>query len=93
MVLPFFSPLDWFLELRVRKRRRTSGECPPPVSDPFSDAESGKNLVRLSRQFVASANRRFEFNERSQFFNRTHNETLSLAAMRVSNPDCSAFTI
>ena len=28
MVLPFFPPLSWFLGLRVRKRRRTSGESP-----------------------------------------------------------------
>jgi hypothetical protein len=34
-------------------------------------------------------NRRFEFQKRSQFFIRMHNETVSVAAMRVSNPDCA----
>jgi hypothetical protein len=34
-------------------------------------------------------NRRFEFQKRSQLFIRVHNETLSVAAMRVCNPDCS----
>ena len=35
------------------------------------------------------ANRRLQFYKRSQLFLRVHNETLSVAAMRVSNPDCS----
>jgi len=30
-----------------------------------------------------------QFHKRSQLFIRTHNETLSVVAMRVSNPDCS----
>jgi hypothetical protein len=38
-------------------------------------------------------NRRFEFQKRSQLFIRVHNETLSVAAMCVSNPDRSPFTI
>jgi hypothetical protein len=32
---------------------------------------------------------RFEFHKRGQLFIRTHNEPLPIAAMRVSNPDCS----
>jgi hypothetical protein len=32
-------------------------------------------------------NRRFKFEECSQLFISTHNETLSVAAMRVNNPD------
>jgi hypothetical protein len=35
----------------------------------------------------AGANRRFEFQKRSQYFIDTHNETLSVAAVRVNNPD------
>jgi hypothetical protein len=38
-------------------------------------------------------NRRFEFEKRSQLFIRVHNETLSVAAMRVNNPDCSTLGI
>ena len=37
--------------------------------------------------------RRFEFQKRSQLFIRTHNETLSVVAMRVNNPDRSPFGI
>jgi hypothetical protein len=43
----------------------------------------------LSRQFAASADRRFEFQKRRQFFIRTHNATLFVAAMRVNDPDRS----
>jgi len=38
---------------------------------------------------AASTSRPFKFNKRSQLFIRTHDETLSVAAMRVSNPDRS----
>jgi hypothetical protein len=34
-----------------------------------------------------------KFQKCSQLFIRTHNKTLAIAAMRVSNPDCSAFNI
>jgi hypothetical protein len=37
--------------------------------------------------------RPFEFQKRHQLFIRTHNETLSIAAMCVSNPNGSAFGI
>jgi hypothetical protein len=51
----------------------------------FMSGEFLKNLASLSRQF--------EFNKRSQLFIRTHNETLSVAAMRVDNPDRSSVGI
>jgi hypothetical protein len=38
-------------------------------------------------------NCRFQFQKRRQFFIRTHNETLSVATMRVSNPDRSPVAI
>jgi hypothetical protein len=76
----------------VRKRRRTSGgKCPPPDSDPFNDAEFGKNLAGLSNQFAASSNRRFEFYKRSPLFIRPHNEPLSVVAMCVRNKDRRGF--
>ena len=36
---------------------------------------------------LAVENRRFEFHKRRQLFIRTHNEELTVAAMRVCNPD------
>jgi hypothetical protein len=38
---------------------------------------------------VSSANHRFEFHKRSQLFISPHNETLSVATLRVTNPDRS----
>ena len=38
---------------------------------------------------IARANRRFNFHKRCQLFIRVHNETLSVAAMRVCNPERS----
>jgi hypothetical protein len=92
-VLPLFFPADCLWWLRVRKRRRTQrGKCPPPDSDPCSDAELGKNLSSASSQFGASPNCRFQFRKRSQLLVDTHHETLSVT-MRVNNPDFSSVAI
>src|SRR4029450_9292958 len=66
-----------------------SGENPRPDSDPFSDAEFGKNLVDPSRQIAASANRRFKFDKGRQLLISLDNATLSIAAVCVCNPDRS----
>jgi hypothetical protein len=42
-----------------------------------------------TKQFAAGANHRFQFQKRRQLFIRTGNETLSVVAMCVNNPDCS----
>jgi hypothetical protein len=73
--------------------KNLAGKRPPPDSNPFSDAEFGKNLANLSNQFAASANRRFQIDKRRQCLIRGHNITLSVAAMRVNNPDCSPLRI
>jgi hypothetical protein len=39
---------------------------------------------------AASTSRRFEFQKRRQLFARTRNETLSVVAVRVCNPDRSS---
>jgi hypothetical protein len=41
----------------------------------------------------ARPDRRFEFERCSQLFISTHNETLSVAAMRVNNPERSPVAI
>jgi len=38
-------------------------------------------------------NRRFKLDKRSQYFISAHDETLSVVAVCVSNPDCSPLTI
>jgi hypothetical protein len=55
--------------------------------------ESRINLVSLSRLFAATANRRFDFDKRGQLLISTHNETLSVVAICVRNPDCSPVEI
>jgi hypothetical protein len=44
-------------------------------------------------QFDATADRRFQFQNRRQLSIRSHNETLAVTATRVCNPDCAAFAI
>ena len=41
----------------------------------------------------SDSNRRFQSNKRGQLFIRAHNETLSVGAMWVCNPDCSPVRI
>jgi hypothetical protein len=45
------------------------------------------------RPLSDGANHCFEFHERGHLFIRTHNETLSVAAMRVNNPDRSPLRV
>jgi hypothetical protein len=52
----------------------------------FISSGVSEYLASLSSLFAASADHRFRFKKRGQLFIRTHNETLSVAAMRVSNP-------
>jgi hypothetical protein len=47
MVLPFFSPLRldfWTAGPEETKNPAGQKKCPTPDSDPFNDAEFGKNL-------------------------------------------------
>jgi len=59
----------------------------------FSSRTSFLAFLRNSYALSVQSNRRFQFHKRSQHFIRPHNETLSVVAMRVSNPDCSSFGI
>jgi hypothetical protein len=43
----------------------------------------------MPQTITRAANRRFKFDKRSQLFIRSHNETLSVAAMCVGNKDRS----
>ena len=60
---------------------------------PFKDGEFGENLANVSNKFAASADRGIKFQKRSQYFIRAHNETLSVVAMCVCNPNRSLFAI
>ena len=47
----------------------------------------GLAMRNLRAVLPKGANRRFQFKKRRQLLIRVHNETLPVAAMRVSNPD------
>jgi len=51
------------------------------------------DCVRRGPDSRSTLNSRFKFDKRSQLFIRTHNETLSVAAMRVNNEDRSPVRI
>jgi hypothetical protein len=90
MVLPFpFSAMDILGTAGLEQAKNLAGKSPPPDSNPVNDAESAESRASLSRQFAAAVNRRFEFQKRGQLFICVHNETLSVIAVGVHNPDCS----
>jgi hypothetical protein len=51
--------------------------------------DSDRRVLEM-RRTSRRENRRFQFKKRRQLLIRPHNETISVAAMRVPNPDCSA---
>jgi hypothetical protein len=67
-----------------------------------SEAESLSQTQKRRRPFILQfapndhhrkKSRRFQFNKRGQPFIGAHNEALSVAAMRISNPDRSSVGI
>ena len=91
MILRLFFPATLFLNCRgLEEGEEPSGRnALRLIQDRLNDTEFCKNRANLSSQFAASADSRFEFQKRSQFFISAHNETISVPAMRVSNPDRS----
>jgi hypothetical protein len=70
------------------RSRKTAGKFHFRLISKFHlTASSLKNLP--TRQADSPHSRVAQFLKRRQLFIRVHNETLSVAAMRVSNPDCS----
>jgi hypothetical protein len=69
-----------------KRRERESFHTLPRIQILVCAGDVAKDPARLSTQKAASPNHRFQFHKRRQLFIRTHNETLSVAAMRVSIP-------
>jgi hypothetical protein len=88
-----FSPCGLFS--RAEDKSKLSDDV---IEEALRDARQQVNISfrkcteNLSGKLAASADRRFELDKRSQLLIRTHKETLSVAAMRVSNPDCTPAT-
>jgi hypothetical protein len=58
-----------------------------------SKDKRGVDLISDALPFGSATDHRFQFHKCGQLFIRVHNETLSVIAMCVSNPDCSPFGI
>jgi hypothetical protein len=73
--------------------KNLAGESPPPDSESVENFESEKNLVRLLRKNhrarIADSNSTNAVN----FSSACCNVTLSVVAMRISDPDCSSLRI
>jgi hypothetical protein len=94
-----FAFIEWFERLRIKHPKMGKDSAKARVIE--------KNAFMVLTVFVAdrsrarlpgcrrdcAADRRFKFQKRRQRFFRTHNETLSVAAMRISNPDHSCVGI
>ena len=77
----------------LEEAKNPAGKVLRLIQERLSDAEFGKNLAKLSKQFATNASRRFALQKHAQLFIRVHNETLSVVAMCVCNPDRSAVGI
>jgi hypothetical protein len=70
--------------------KNAAGETSSDRSDPFSQrVKHSKNAAGLSIEIATRAGSRFELRKRRQLFIRVHNQTLSVVAVRVNNPDRS----
>jgi hypothetical protein len=49
--------------------------------------------VSVAQSVGVDTNRPFQLQKRSQLFIRTRDETLAIAPMRISDENCSSFTI
>jgi hypothetical protein len=67
------------LELKgPEEAKNLAGRCPSPDSDPFKDAKSAENLVRLSNKIAGSENPKIRVAANWQIF-QTYNETFSIS--------------
>jgi hypothetical protein len=91
MVLPFFPVELIELVAGPERAKNLAGKYPPPDSDPFFFNDGRVRVVGLWDLSRTSGHRRETrlFLESHRLFIRSHNETLSIAAMRVNNSDRS----
>jgi len=69
--------------------KNLAGESPPPDLDPFSDAEVEELAPACQSNSPQARIGDSSSRNTVSFSSRTHNQTLSVAAMRVRNPDRS----
>jgi hypothetical protein len=93
-------PTDWHLCIRnhygLTSSKLQKGEDASQVGGPVLHVCSSRTISVPSSDLPRARdgfNRGFKFEKRSQFFSRTHNQTLSVATMCIRNPDRSPVRI
>jgi hypothetical protein len=87
------------LLVKQNRRKRETADSSSGNAVSFSSARTAKRFPRGGRYSLnlfsqnVDTNCPFQFQKRSELVVGVHNEASSVAAMRVSNPDCSAFAI
>jgi len=76
-----------------RGEEPSGAKSPPPDSDPFKRRRVWPKLHQLVKKIRRKPDTPLQAQKRSQLFIRSHNETLSVAAMCVCNPDRSPLGI
>ena len=90
MVLPFLFPL-WLIlgTASLEQARNLAAENVLRLIQIRLATPSLAKISTTSQDNSATTNRRLGFQKRAQLFIRSRNKTLSVAAMRVCNPDRS----
>jgi hypothetical protein len=87
------SPPHLILRLQgLEEAKNPAGKALRLIQDRLSDAEFAENLV-CSSSPIAATESLLQAPQTHSLFIDAHNETLSVVAMRVSNPDCSPVAI
>jgi hypothetical protein len=93
-----FAFIEWFERLRIKhpKMGKDSAKARVIEKNAFMVIKYSLLTARVRLSGCGrdcAADRCFKFHKSRQRFIRTHNETLSVAAMRISNPDHSCVGI
>jgi len=90
MVLPSFSPLTLISVIAGPEgAKNLAGNVLRLIQIRITTPSLGKISSACQVNSPKRANRPFHFHKRGQLFIRSHNEPLTVAAMRVTNEDCS----
>jgi hypothetical protein len=93
MVLPFFPRRVGFANRGSGKGEEPGGEKDLRLIQIRLATPSLQKIPLACQNNSATSNRRFEFQKRRHLFIRSHNETLTVAAICVRNPDRSPLRI
>jgi hypothetical protein len=75
----------------LEEAKNRAGECPPPDSDPFSDAQFGKNIGCLSTKFAENRESPIRVPQTQSAFHSHAQRNAFIVAVCVNNPQRSPF--